>query len=309
MVRISSYAGMAKRYGSGGGRSRNTVKTKSMLTTVFSALVGLYLGLWSRENSFPCVVENGAPYDRVNDRIPDLSRLVGEENNFDVSQDHSKGNREKNGNLVLVGVMTAKKYLNSRIVSSYQTWATTIPGKVIYFSSEGSEKLAPAGIPMVPLKGVDDSYPPQKKSFLMIKYMYEHYGDQYEWFIRADDDIYIKSDKLAMFLHSINSSMPHYIGQAGLGNKDEFGMLNLDKKENYCMGGPGMVFSRETLRKMVPHVSYCLKNMYTTHEDVEVGRCVQKMAEVSCSWAYEVGFDFSDLLKTNEICQFVDSIH
>ena len=35
-------------------------------------------------------------------------------------------------------------------------------------------------------------------------------------------------------------------------------------------GGPGMIFSRETLRRMVPNIKDCIKNLYSTHEDVEV---------------------------------------
>ena len=33
-------------------------------------------------------------------------------------------------NLVLVGVMSAKQYLESRVIPGFDTWATTIPGKV-----------------------------------------------------------------------------------------------------------------------------------------------------------------------------------
>ena len=190
--------------------------------------------------------------------------------------------------LLLVGVMTAKKYLTSRIIASYQTWAKTIPGDVIYFSSENSEEHALPGLHVVGLKGVTDVYPPQKKSFLMLKYMHDLYKDKYEWFMRADDDVYIKGDELGKFLRSINSSNPHFIGQAGLGNKDEFGRLHLDKNENFCMGGPGMVLSRVVLEKMAPHISYCLKNLFSTHEDVEIGRCVQKFSGTSCTWAFEV---------------------
>ena len=40
----------------------------------------------------------------------------------------------------------------------------------------------------------------------------------------------------------------HAIGQAGLGNSAEYGLLALGSTDNYCMGGPGVVMSRETLR-------------------------------------------------------------
>ena len=41
------------------------------------------------------------------------------------------------------------------------------------------------------------------------------------------------------------------------------------------MGGPGIVMSRELLRNLSPHLPSCLKRLYTEHEDLELGRCIQ----------------------------------
>ena len=116
-------------------------------------------------------------------------------------------------NLVLIGVMTAAKFLDTRAIAAYNTWVKTIPGKVIFFTSENSP--ISGELPVVRLHGVDDSYPPQKKSFMMLSHMWNNYKDDYQWFIRADDDVYIRGDKLETFLRSINSSKPLFIGQAG----------------------------------------------------------------------------------------------
>ncbi|XP_049908634.1 serine palmitoyltransferase 1 isoform X2 [Epinephelus moara] len=187
-----------------------------------------------------------------------------------------------------VGVMTAKKYVQTRAVAAYRTWVSSIPGKVEFFSSDGSDTVhVPVPVPVVSLAGVDDSYPPQKKSFMMLKYIHDHYLDKYEWFMRADDDVYIRGEKLEVFLRSLNSSKPLYLGQTGLGMAEELGRLALEPGENFCMGGPGMIFSREVLRRMVPHISTCLREMYTTHEDVEVGRCVRRFGGTQCVWSYE----------------------
>lgn len=191
--------------------------------------------------------------------------------------------------LLFVGVMTAQKYMETRAAAVYQTWGKEVPGKIAFFSSATStHPVNCPELPLVRLKGVDDSYPPQKKSFVMLQYMWENYGNDYEWFLRADDDVYIRPDKLEKFLRSVNSSRPHFIGQAGRGNQEEFGLLSLEYDENFCMGGPGIIFSRETLKKVAPRVKYCLQNLYTTHEDVELGRCVQKFANIPCTWSYEV---------------------
>ncbi|KAK7930495.1 hypothetical protein WMY93_006890 [Mugilogobius chulae] len=126
----------------------------------------------------------------------------------------------RSNSFLFVGVMTAQKYLNTRAVAAYRTWAQTIPGRVEFFSSEGSDTSIP--IPIVALKNVDDSYPPQKKSFMMLKYMHDHYLDQYEWFMRADDDVYIKSERLENFLRSLNSSEAIFLGQTGMGARESW---------------------------------------------------------------------------------------
>ncbi len=190
--------------------------------------------------------------------------------------------------LVLIGVMTARKYVRTRVVAAYHTWASQIPGQVVFFTSGGSEKYAPPGIPVIGLPGVDDSYPPVKKSFMMLKYMHDNHLNDFEYFMRADDDVYIRGHKLEEFLRSINSSRALFIGQAGQGNKEEVGLLNLHGDENFCMGGPSMLFSGETLAKVGPNVGSCLQNLYSTHEDVEIGRCVNRFANVRCTWAFEV---------------------
>ncbi|XP_069966792.1 chondroitin sulfate synthase 1 isoform X4 [Bactrocera oleae] len=190
-------------------------------------------------------------------------------------------------NLVFVGVMTAQNFIEGRARAVYDTWGKEVPGRIAFFSSEGSHSKE---LPVIGLKNVDDRYPPQKKSFMMLYYMYEHYIDKFEWFIRADDDVYIEPEKLERFLRSIDSSKPQFIGQAGKGNSEEFGLLSLEFDENFCMGGPGVILSSETLRRVAPHIPTCLKNLYSTHEDVEVGRCVQKFAGIPCTWNYEMQY-------------------
>lgn len=199
--------------------------------------------------------------------------------------DETENVHNSNRSLLFVGVMTADKYLDTRALAVYRTWGKDLPGRMAFFSSKHSRS---SYLPLVALPGVDDRYPPQKKSFMMLLYMHDNFIDRFEWFLRADDDVFIKTDKLERLLRSVDSRKPQFIGQAGRGNTEEFGSLSLEYDENFCMGGPGVILSRETLKRIAPHIKECLKNLYTTHEDVELGRCVQKYAGVPCTWSYEV---------------------
>ncbi|CAD6190874.1 unnamed protein product [Caenorhabditis auriculariae] len=189
--------------------------------------------------------------------------------------------------LMLVAIMTAARYVDTRAYNVWKTWAQHVPGKVLFFVAEGTESIHPE-MPLIRLKGVDDTYPPQKKSFAMVKWLAENMADEYDWFLRGDDDLYIRGEELAQFLRSIDSSRAHVIGQAGLGNTAEYGLLALGSTDNYCMGGPGVVMSRATLLKVSPHLETCLQHLLTSHEDVELGRCIRKHVGVACTWNYEM---------------------
>nr|WNN25237.1 chondroitin sulfate synthase 1 [Sinonovacula constricta] len=271
-------------------KSRYGLHINFIAGTVFGLCFGVFLSTWCRNKFIPCApsftrsgccIENLQFNVNIEVEPADQNALKSSQaiNNIFIEEADEKG-------FLFVGVMTAKKYLDSRAVSAYKTWARSINGKVVFFSSEGS--TSKYDIPFVSLKNVDDSYPPQKKSFSMLKYMADHYLDKYEWFMRADDDAFVKGDLMEQFLRSVNSSKPQFIGQAGVGTKEEIGLLSLGNTDNYCMGGTGIVFSHETLRKIAPHLKYCVNNLYTTHEDVEIGRCVRQFAGIPCTWAFEM---------------------
>ena len=196
----------------------------------------------------------------------------------------------KNVKLVLVRVQTARKYMSNRMKAAHGTWAQTIPGDVIFFAGEESKGFVDyPKIPLIILKGIQDSmYPPQKKSFMMLKYMHDYFLNQYEWFIRADDDVFIIGEMLEKFLSSLNSSKLYSIGQGGEGREHERDKLGLPKNVAYCMGGPGIILSRAMLAKLAPNIEHCLGNTYTLHEDTELGRCIYQFTGISCTIAAEV---------------------
>lgn len=51
---------------------------------------------------------------------------------------------------------------------------------------------------------------------MMLHYMYEHFIDKFEWFLRADDDVFIKPDKLETFLRRVDSTKAQFIGKFNL---------------------------------------------------------------------------------------------
>jgi len=60
----------------------------------------------------------------------------------------------------------------------------------------------------------------------MIRHMYDHYKDDFEWFLRVDDDVYIDYPHLFNLLNKINSSKPVFLGSPGFGMDTDDGMEN-----------------------------------------------------------------------------------
>ncbi|XP_077479256.1 chondroitin sulfate synthase 3 [Stigmatopora argus] len=282
------------------------LKSRRQWTTVlFGVILGFTACSWlivpqvlesKRHESPLCSFKSDSTPGKSSAKLADVDDRAARDLEKEATPGNDSGGGDGDGPSVVtrpkrflyVGVMTAKKYLATRAVAAFNTWARSIPGKVEFFSSAGSDDVVPGPLPVISLPGVDDSYPPQKKSFMMLKYIHDHYLDKYQWFMRADDDVYIRGEKLELFLRSLNSSKPLYLGQTGLGMAEELGRLALEPGENFCMGGPGMIFSREVLRRMIPHIGTCLRELYTTHEDVEVGRCVRRFGGTQCVWSYEM---------------------
>jgi chondroitin sulfate synthase len=66
---------------------------------------------------------------------------------------------------------------------------------------------------VIELKGVDDAYPPQKKSLAMVFAMWSLFGDHYRWFVRLDDDAYLRHSALSQLLRPLNSSKAYVLGE------------------------------------------------------------------------------------------------
>lgn len=266
--------------------SRIIASNLPFFTKLFVLLTGVYIGL-TLSNWI-----HGAYDYSAEMRCVMIRRTEIESSGIEFRRPRKISDELLSKQLLFAGIMTAEKFLHSRASVVYNTWGKTVSGKLVFFAGNKSGE-ARHSLPVVSLIGVDDSYPPQRKSLMMLKYMYDNYIDDYEWFMRCDDDVYIRTDKLEELLRGFDSSEELFIGQAGQGTQSERGQLGLGSKDNFCMGGPGMIMSKSVLKKLGPHLEYCLKNLVSSHEDVEVGRCVRRHVGVSCTWAFEVRVMYS----------------
>ncbi len=205
---------------------------------------------------------------------------------------------------ILFAVMTTEKYLLTRARTIYNTWAQDVGPKnqFVFFVGEHSNTSHPAlkGLPIIKIAGIrDDLYPPLEKVFGILEYFYKEFGERFRWFVRADDDVYIRVDKLEAMLRKQDWTQRLYMGQRGRGMKIHQHILKLLPTESYCMGGSSILFSAAGLKALYPHLGKCLKatfmynsrvskDMRWVHDDVEVGRCASRTLGLHCTSGSQV---------------------
>ena len=158
-----------------------------------------------------------------------------------------------------MAVMTSEEYLPIRAKTLYETWGKEVDNLFFYV---GEDCVVPdhlSHLPIVKLKGISDrEYPPLRKAFAVLQYMYDHHLEEYNWFVRADDDMYVRTKKLTDLLRRLNPYENIYLGRAGTGRKEHVRDLRLLPHEKFCMGGPGIFLSAGAMIAAGPHLKNCL---------------------------------------------------
>ncbi len=107
-------------------------------------------------------------------------------------------------------ILTAPKYFDTRTRAVNATWAPRCDKYL--FISEPSNSTTHR-FPIAPIKNLTKGYKHlTKKSTLAFYYAYENLIDQFDWFVKADDDTYIIMENLRSFLKKQNSSEPITFG-------------------------------------------------------------------------------------------------
>ncbi|CAF3303398.1 unnamed protein product [Rotaria socialis] len=207
-----------------------------------------------------------------------------------------------------IAVLSSHDRLYEYLPAIFETWllTATIEIEVIIFLEEQyegteefieklfskSNKHIQACFFIVKLKHVENEYPPQKKSFYAMKFLYSFYQHRTSWILRLDDNAYVNIPDLVIWLKSIDHQRALYIGQGGTGRKSE-STIHFAPGKYFCMGGSGVILSQQTLIQLGPWLDQCFKfELRTNHEDVELGRCILMHVNIDCTNAYNSKYLF-----------------
>jgi glycoprotein-N-acetylgalactosamine 3-beta-galactosyltransferase len=107
----------------------------------------------------------------------------------------------------------------------------------------------------------------QGKTRAAFMHIYQQHRDQFDWFLKADDDTYVHVGNLRRMLASHSPTESVHFGCK----------FATDVRTGYMSGGAGYVLSREALRRFAAdHISEspkCRRSDFGV-EDIEMGRCM-----------------------------------
>ncbi|XP_033111131.1 chondroitin sulfate synthase 2-like [Anneissia japonica] len=162
--------------------------------------------------------------------------------------------------------------LDSMAVAINKTLGHLVP-KIIFFTKTQVDS-PPTGMHIVPFS-VDQ---PIMHTFEIWNYIFEHYSNDFDWFMMIQDDVYLNGDKLMNFINHISIGHDMYMGLP---------TREVDMGFTYCRKEAGYIISRNLLKKFGAHIEDCMKTSFSSLPDMEVGRCVHQHANLQCTSIYE----------------------
>uniref|UniRef100_A0A8D0G9J2 Glycoprotein-N-acetylgalactosamine 3-beta-galactosyltransferase 1 n=1 Tax=Sphenodon punctatus TaxID=8508 RepID=A0A8D0G9J2_SPHPU len=162
---------------------------------------------------------------------------------------------------ILCWVMTGPQNLERKAKHVKATWAQHC-NRILFMSSEENKDFPTVGLETK--EGRDQLYWKTIKAF---QYVHDHYFDEADWFMKADDDTYVALDNLRWLLSKYNPEQPIYFGRR----------FKPYVKQGYMSGGAGYVLSKEALKRFAS----AFKNGQCTHsssiEDLALGKCMENI--------------------------------
>ena len=135
-------------------------------------------------------------------------------------------------------------------------------------------------IPFVYLNMTDTYNRITEKALKTMEYIYDNLMDDFDWFIRTNDDTYIIMENLRLFLANKCSDENVIYGKIlrYVANKNIYTSGNNSK--GFLQGGSGFLISRESLRLFVREykkdAKFCVM-LSGTREDQEISDCFRKI--------------------------------
>ncbi|XP_023036447.1 glycoprotein-N-acetylgalactosamine 3-beta-galactosyltransferase 1 [Drosophila willistoni] len=164
-------------------------------------------------------------------------------------------------------VLTMPKSHATKAAGVKRTWGKRC-NKLIFLSSEDDAELGAVNLHVKEKRG--NLYAKVRAGFA---YVHEHYGEDYDWYLKADDDTFVIMENLRWFLYPFDPDALVFFGHRFRSNFPQ----------GYMSGGAGYVLSRGALQQL-NHIGfknsiYCPSSKLS--EDRHLGLCLSLVGVVA----------------------------
>ncbi|KAM6934467.1 chondroitin sulfate synthase 2 [Xenentodon cancila] len=175
---------------------------------------------------------------------------------------------------LFVGVLTSKNTINTLGIAVNRTISHHLD-TVVFFTGSHNRRV-PHGMFVV-------SHGDERliwNMFQTIRYIFDHYINQYDWFYFVQDDAYIEADRIKVLVGHLSMDWEVYMG-----SPEEFIGGGVEGK--YCYGGSGYLLSRSLLLRLQPFLENCRNDILSSRPDEWLGRCIIDYTSTNCASNYE----------------------
>ena len=198
--------------------------------------------------------------------------------------------------LASYNVISSREALKTRGVAIYRTWGESLKSELdmYLFPPAMEEEINYAlkrRMPIISLGSKKTLEPAKGRDtqgvFRTLTDICNKKAGSYQWFVKLQDDVYLRTKKLETLLSSLNSSEPLFIGHSVTPMGRERDELGFKEGENYCLEA-GYVLSWRALILLCPMLPICQENAKSVNQDVEVARCIRNYVGANCTTSNEV---------------------
>lgn len=174
---------------------------------------------------------------------------------------------------ILCWILTTPKNHQTRAIHVKRTWGKRC-NKLVFVSTHYDKSLDSIAL-NVSSDAPSMTWGKTKRAF---QYIYQHYRNDADWFLKADDDTYVILENLRYFLYAYSTNDPIYFGYK-INQADTL-------RHGYFSGGAGYVLSQNALHRF----STALSSKHDDHmhsncrfdsdsgvEDLEMGKCMESL--------------------------------
>ncbi|XP_077584570.1 chondroitin sulfate synthase 2 [Stigmatopora nigra] len=170
---------------------------------------------------------------------------------------------------LFVGVLTSKSTINTLGVAVNRTISHHLD-TVVFFTGTRNRKV-PHGMFVVSHEDERQIW----NMFQTMKYIYDHYINEYDWFYFVQDDVYTEADRIKNMVDHLSINREVYMGCP-----EEF--IGGVMEGSYCNGGFGYLLSRTLLLRLQPSLENCRNDILSARPDEWLGRCIIDYTGINC---------------------------